>query len=123
MRFRELGIADDRREHVVEVVCDATGEATDALHLLRLEELRLELFSIANVSRHRGHVLDVAVSPRVCHDRLEDGHLLAVALQKSRFSRPHSAAAGDREHLVEERCDDPCRLNILHTQVRNVFVV
>ena len=40
---QEVGEADDRLQHVVEVVRDAAGELADRLHLLGLRELRLEL--------------------------------------------------------------------------------
>ncbi len=35
----ELGVAADRGQEVVEVVCDAAREPADRLHLLRLAEL------------------------------------------------------------------------------------
>src|SRR5437899_8203275 len=38
-----LGAPDDDREEVVEVVGDASGQPANRLHLLRLEELDLEL--------------------------------------------------------------------------------
>ena len=39
---QEVGEADDRRQHVVEVVRDAAGELADRLHLLPLRDLHLE---------------------------------------------------------------------------------
>ena len=39
---QEVGEADDRRQHVVEVMGDAAGELTDRLHLLALGDLHLE---------------------------------------------------------------------------------
>ena len=38
----EIGEADDRRQHIVEVVGDAAGELADRLHLLPLRDLPLE---------------------------------------------------------------------------------
>ena len=37
----QVGVAEDGREHVVEVVRDAAGEPADRFHLLRLAQLRL----------------------------------------------------------------------------------
>ena len=45
----EIAIAADHGEHVVEVVRDATGETADRLHLLRLNELPLELLALSDV--------------------------------------------------------------------------
>ena len=39
-------------EHVVEVVRDATGEAADRLHLLRVEQLLLERLAFGHVAEH-----------------------------------------------------------------------
>ncbi len=39
---KEVGEADDRRQHVVEVMCDAAGQLPDRLHLLTLRDLHLE---------------------------------------------------------------------------------
>src|SRR5580700_10057779 len=40
--LRELAVADDGTQDVVEVMRDATGQRADRLHLLRLPQLRLE---------------------------------------------------------------------------------
>ena len=40
----QLRVAVDHRQQVVEVVRDAAGELADGFHLLRLDELLLELF-------------------------------------------------------------------------------
>ena len=39
---QEVGEADDRRQHVVEIMRDAAGELADRLHLLALRDLHLE---------------------------------------------------------------------------------
>ena len=39
---QKIGIADDRLEHIVEIMSDAPGELADRLHLLGLRELRFE---------------------------------------------------------------------------------
>ena len=46
---QELGVAQDGRQQVVEVVGDAARELTDRLHLLRLPELVLEALPVGDV--------------------------------------------------------------------------
>ena len=46
---QQVGEADDRGQHVVEVVRDAAGELAHRLHLLALRELRLELVLVGHV--------------------------------------------------------------------------
>ena len=48
----ELPVAGDHREHVVEVVRDATGEEPDRFHLLRLGELALHETPLRDVAQH-----------------------------------------------------------------------
>ena len=48
-RDDQLRVAVDHRQQVVEVVRDATGELADGLHLLRLDQLLLELLLGADV--------------------------------------------------------------------------
>ena len=48
---QQVGIADDRRQHVVEVMRDAAGKLSDRLHLLRLRELLLQLALLRGVER------------------------------------------------------------------------
>jgi hypothetical protein len=47
---QELSRAEDRRQEVVEIVRDAAREAADAVHLLRLHQLRLEAPLLAHVA-------------------------------------------------------------------------
>ena len=73
---KHLGVTGDRRQEVVEVVGDPSGQATHRLHLLGLEELLLELLALGHVQEEaedlpaplrRGHqgllVLDPPVLP------------------------------------------------------------
>ena len=48
---QEVGIADDRGQHVVEVVRDAAGELADRLHLLALGEVLLQGALLGRVER------------------------------------------------------------------------
>src|SRR3954468_3733253 len=54
---REVAVAVNGREQIVEVVCDAAGELADSFHLLRLTELLFSLtllFEKADVLNHVG---------------------------------------------------------------------
>ena len=44
-----LGIPDDDREQIVEIMCDAAGEVADGLHLLRLTQGVFDLGPLANL--------------------------------------------------------------------------
>ena len=44
-------VADDRGENIVEVVGHATGQLADRLHLLRLQQLLVELLVLGNVEQ------------------------------------------------------------------------
>jgi hypothetical protein len=48
---QKVGIADDRGQHVVEIVRHAAGELTDRLHLLRLGEVLLKGLLLRRVER------------------------------------------------------------------------
>ncbi len=50
--LQELDLAAHDREHIVEVVGNATGESADGLHLLRVEQLLLERFAFGHVAEH-----------------------------------------------------------------------
>ena len=51
---QKIGIADDRGQHVVEVVRDAAGELADRLHLLALDEILLERALLGGVEGEDG---------------------------------------------------------------------
>ena len=59
----QIAIADDRLQHVVEVVRDAAGELADGVHLLRLGELLLDEAQIGGVERVEDRAL-AALRPR-----------------------------------------------------------
>ena len=48
---QQVGIADDRGQHVVEIVRDAAGELTDRLHFLALREIFLQRALLGRVER------------------------------------------------------------------------
>ena len=89
---QQVGEADDRGQHVVEVVGDAAGQRADRLHLLRLGELLLERLRL-------GHV-----------DHVEDRALAGAAAAGERrhvdLARQLLALGADRD--VERRRCWPC---------------
>ena len=95
-REREIGVAEDGAEQVVEVVGDAAGEPADRLHLLRLAQLQLELATLGHVGHraddaNRGAMLtadDVAA--------IEHGRPAAVPSVKAILARPEGISALDR---------------------------
>ena len=48
---QQIGIADDRGQHIVEVMRDAAGELADRLHLLALREILLQRALLGGVER------------------------------------------------------------------------
>ena len=69
---QELGVPQDDAQRVVEVVGDAAGQASDRLHLLGLQELRLQKLRLADVAdggqypavgHHRGQDVGVELGP------------------------------------------------------------
>ena len=77
--LQQLDLATHDREHVVEVVRDATGQAADRLHLLRVEQLLLERLPF-------GHVAE--------HDHLELGRGVEAAQARLADLHPHRLASG-----------------------------
>ena len=63
-REQQLGVADDRRQEVVEVVGDPAGELPDRLHLLRLPKLVLQALPLGDVAQVRQKV--EAATPASC---------------------------------------------------------
>ena len=60
---RERGVALDDHEEIVEVVRDTAGELADRVHLLRLEELLLELALLGDVVAEYGDTGDLFPVP------------------------------------------------------------
>ena len=61
---QQVAVADDRLQHVVEVVRDAAGELADRVHLLRLGELLLDLAEVGGVEGVEDRRLAVRAGPR-----------------------------------------------------------
>ena len=85
-RQDHIGIADNRRQHVVEVVGDAPGEPADSLHLLRLPEL---LITFPKSSHGHGPLGDVLVDGQHAED-------LTAAVAEGDFARAHDASHARR---------------------------
>ena len=76
---RQVGGAVDDRQQVVEVVGDAAGEAAQALHLLGLEELRLQLRVVGDVDV-RAEQRDLAVAVIEQHGGVRQHVAIAAVL-------------------------------------------
>jgi hypothetical protein len=63
----EVAQPGDRREHIVEIVRDGAGKASERLHLLRLAQLLLELVALTHVLHQRDGVHRRAIG--VSHQR------------------------------------------------------
>ena len=51
---QEIGIADDRSQHIVEIMRDAAGKLADRLHLLALDEILLQRVLLGGVEGEDG---------------------------------------------------------------------
>ena len=78
LQQRQVGVAEDRREQVVEIVRDAAREHAEALQLLRLLHLRLELAPLLLRPVACG---DVAEAPDPAHRPAVDRLRLGVAFE------------------------------------------
>src|SRR3546814_13946926 len=77
---QQVGKADHRRQQVVEVVGDAAGELADRLHLLRLDELALEVLQIGRASCRE----------RVCSVRVDLGGRRIIKKKKNKEQDHHT---------------------------------
>ena len=124
---RELRVAGDRSQEIVEVVSDAAGELADSFELLRLAKLLLELALLGDVAQHDcrpdelafdnqrcrrtvGHVRHAVAKPR---DLRLEAMLLAV-LERGRERTAHSGAGAAAGIAVSDRTvhvqpDEPIR--------------
>ncbi len=107
---REPAVAGDRGEQVVEVVCDAAGEAPDRVHLLRLAQLRLELAALVlvllafgDVAREREDQLGIAVG-------VADRGRLALEHDPVAVLVPHAGGVAQRLARLQRAHDHGVRL-------------
>ena len=88
----ELGVPEDRRQEVIEVVDDPADQLADAFDPLRFEKLILEIVALRDVS-FRQHVAAML-------DRRNGEHLwerFPVSTHSNRLARPPPGASGFRE--------------------------
>ena len=67
--LRELAVAEDRAEDVVEVVRDAAGEVAHRLHLLGLAQLRLEALASSSARTFSETSFTKPITRRPCVPR------------------------------------------------------
>ena len=116
--LQEIQRHDDRPEHVIQVMGDATGQSADLFHALGAEELLLELFSSGDVR------IDLQIAARVARlisqqspaaiDRNSSSgfrHILQLAAPLSVLAK--NLLRGMQLHVIRfEHFDElpPCRL-------------
>src|SRR5581483_3917664 len=93
-----LGVAEDHREQVVEVMRDAAGQAADSLHLLRLPQLLLEALARREIDERGDQTQQLAVA----RDR-EESNLDLEARPIGAVERlvVHERAAGAQQRLAQ----------------------
>jgi hypothetical protein len=113
---RELGVRADDREQVVEVVRDAPGELADRVHLLHLEQLRLELLARGDVL-HRADGVAGARRPGEClhrrgvaphpADRLVGHEQPVLLLVRAALAQRRAPLGEDGADVVRMHARDP----------------
>ena len=61
---QQIGIADDRGQDIVEIMCHAAGKLSDRLHLLRLREIVLQRALLSRVERINRRTIAVVLFGR-----------------------------------------------------------
>ena len=98
---QEVAVAVDRGQEVVEVVGDAAGELADRLHLLALDELRLEGLELGGVGEDREQRRRAVEHGAGEGDLQED--LLAVGGAAGDLGAAEGAAAGGVGEALGDR--------------------
>ena len=68
----QVGVAENRRQQVVEVVGDAAGQLSDCFHLLRLAQLLLELAAVGDVAHVDDNAGDGGIGQAIDAHRFHD---------------------------------------------------
>ena len=102
--LHERDVAEDDRKEIVEVVRDAAGERSDALHLLGLEDLRLERLPFGDVLVHPVHsdMLPFDQYGIACDVDVDDRPVLPPACALFRDGFPLLARGAQRARLLPE---------------------
>ena len=92
---KQVAIAEDRREKIIEVVRDAAGELAKGLHLLRTDELILQLLARGHV-HERSHEADGRAGGIADDQRaFEQVEVGPIGVAKAVFSSPMIALSGE----------------------------
>ncbi len=104
---RHLGVAEDRRQQVVEVVRDAASQPADAFHALREQELRFEAPQLGDVLADDQDAHALALGVAQARGIPEEGTPRAVRRRHVGFPLVHRLALEDAieigTHLVPLR--------------------
>ena len=101
VQHRQLGVAEDRGQQVVEVVSDAAGEPADALQLLGLRELVLESAALGDVLDQAVVADQRSVGRVLRHRRRANPPDGAVLADDPMFDGPHAPVRLDVPNLLE----------------------
>ena len=92
----EIAVAENGGEEIIEVVRNAAGELAERFHLLRANELVLELFARRNVHERTDELHGPA--ERIADDAgaLEQIEIRAIQMTEAIFASPMVVPAGER---------------------------
>lgn len=92
---KQIAVAENRRKKIIEVVRDPTRELTERLHLLRTDELILQLFPRGHIHERpheaNGRARGIADDQRA-FEQIQVG---PIAVSKAVFSSPMLAPGGE----------------------------
>src|ERR1043166_8910312 len=102
-----VGVPDDRRQDVVEVVRDTAGELPHRFHLLRLQQLLFEPLALRDLggdAEHRWRRLVGELQRDL--DRLKPARLLSARIRDGLFGDELGAAGGHDLTVVAQKVRD-----------------
>ena len=97
---REFGVARDNGQQIVEVMRDASGQAADRVHFLRLQQLRLEPEPFGQVTSIGYEMRDLPVHVAYRTDALLDVVQFAVLLTVNQDPAKHIPAENRLPHFL-----------------------
>ena len=93
---KQVAIAENGGEKIVKVMSDATGELAERFHLLRPNELVLELFARGHIHERPDELESFAVGIANDESAFEKIEIRTVQVPEAVFSSPMIAVRGER---------------------------
>jgi hypothetical protein len=91
---KEIAVTENGREEIIEVVGDAAGQLAESFHLLRTNELILELFSRRYVHERADELNGPAFAIANDEAAFEQVEVRTISMPETVFSRPMVTFAG-----------------------------